>query len=78
MEPSPIAKLGLPAAEKIAVARCVSNEAFTRSCFTAHQVFGGMGFMWETDLHLWTRKAKQIELAFGGLERARARLAAAL
>ncbi len=71
-------ELGLPGAEKIAVARCVSNEAFTRSCFTAHQVFGGMGFMWETDLHLWTRKAKQIELAFGGLARARARLAATL
>ncbi|MBP8927022.1 MAG: acyl-CoA/acyl-ACP dehydrogenase [Pseudomonadales bacterium] len=71
-------ELGLPAADKIAVARCVSNETFTRSCFTAHQVFGGMGFMWETDLHLWTRKAKQIELAFGGLKHARARLAAAL
>lgn len=55
------------AIDKAAAAKCISNEAFTRACFTAHQVFGGMGFMWETDLHLWTRKAKQIELACGGL-----------
>lgn len=52
---------------KACAARCISNEAFTRACFAAHQVLGGMGFMWETDLHLWTRKSKEIELACGGL-----------
>lgn len=52
---------------KAAAAKCISNAAFTRTCFTAHQIFGGMGFMWETDLHLWTRKAKEIELGDGGL-----------
>jgi 3-oxocholest-4-en-26-oyl-CoA dehydrogenase beta subunit len=37
-----------------------------------------MGFMWETDLHLWTRKAKEIELGCGGLRRYRDLLAGAL
>ena len=66
------------AIHKACAAKCISNEAFTRACFTAHQVLGGMGFMWETDLHLWTRKAKQIELACGGLPYHRALLADAL
>ena len=68
-------ELGLAAADKVAVAKCASNETFVRTCFTAHQIFGGMGFMWETDLHLWTRKAKEIELAGGGLHRYRMELA---
>jgi alkylation response protein AidB-like acyl-CoA dehydrogenase len=66
------------AIDRACAAKCISNEAFTRACFTAHQVLGGMGFMWETDLHLWTRKAKEIELACGGLPYHRALLAAAL
>jgi len=60
---------------KVAVARCASSESFVRTCLTAHQVFGGMGFMWETDLHLWTRKAKEIEFAQGGAAPWRRRLA---
>ncbi len=66
------------ATDKVAVAKCASNETFTRTCFAAHQVFGGMGYMWETDLHLWTRKAKEIEMAFGGIYPYRRRLAAGL
>ncbi|EPZ14845.1 hypothetical protein M622_05150 [Thauera terpenica 58Eu] len=69
---------GLPAAEKVAIAKCASNATFLQACFTAHQIFGGMGYMWETDLHLWTRKAKEIELAYGGPHRYRRRLAALL
>ncbi|QDX81245.1 hypothetical protein B9N43_08325 [Denitratisoma sp. DHT3] len=66
------------AADKVAVAKCASNETFVRTCFSAHQVFGGMGYMWETDLHLWTRKAKEIEMACGGIYPYRRRLAASL
>jgi len=66
------------AADKVAIAKCASNETFVRTCFTAHQVFGGMGYMWETDLHLWTRKAKEIEVACGGLQPYRRRLTASL
>lgn len=68
-------QLNLAAEDKVAVARCASNESFTRTCFTAHQVFGGMGYMWETDLHFWARKAKEIEMGYGGLHRYRRQLA---
>jgi len=61
--------------EKVAIARCASSECFVRTCLTAHQVFGGMGFMWESDLHLWTRKAEEIEFAGGGTGYWRRRLA---
>lgn len=57
---------GHAADARVGVARCASSESFVRTCLTAHQVFGGMGYMWETDLHLWTRKAKEIEFACGG------------
>ncbi|MBT4521487.1 MAG: acyl-CoA dehydrogenase, partial [Halieaceae bacterium] len=50
---------------KIALAKSFCNEAFTQTCLDAHQVFGGMGYLWETDLHFWTRKAKEIELSWG-------------
>lgn len=70
---------GLPtAADKVAIAKCASNDTFVRTCFSAHQVFGGMGYMWETDLHLWTRKAKEIEMACGGIYPYRKRLAASM
>jgi alkylation response protein AidB-like acyl-CoA dehydrogenase len=61
--------------EKVAIARCASSECFVRTCLTAHQIFGGTGFMWESDLHLWTRKAEEIEFACGGTGRWRRRLA---
>lgn len=68
----------LPAADKVAVAKCASSDAFLQACFTAHQVLGGMGYMWETDLHVWTRKAKAIEMANGGVYAYRRRLGAML
>ncbi len=66
---------GGDADEKVAIAKCASSECFVRTCLTAHQIFGGMGFMWETDLHLWTRKAKEIEISCGGIGHWRRRLA---
>ena len=72
-------ELGGDAADaKVAIAKCASSECFVRTCLTAHQIFGGMGFMWETDLHLWTRKAKEIEISCGGIGHWRRRLAARL
>jgi len=56
---------GIPADPRVALARSWSCEAFVRACLTAHQIFAGVGFMWESDLHLWTRKAKELELFWG-------------
>lgn len=50
---------------EIALAKVFCGEAFTRCCLDAHQIFAGMGYIWETDLHFWTRKAKEIEFAWG-------------
>jgi 3-oxocholest-4-en-26-oyl-CoA dehydrogenase beta subunit len=56
---------GLPADDAIAVAKAWTSEAYTRTCLTAHQVHGGIGFMMEYDLQLWTRQAKALESAWG-------------
>jgi alkylation response protein AidB-like acyl-CoA dehydrogenase len=33
---------------------------------TAHQLFGGAGYVREADLHLWSQRAKATEPLFGG------------
>jgi alkylation response protein AidB-like acyl-CoA dehydrogenase len=38
------------------------------------QLFGGIGFTWENDLHLYLRRAKVGELLFGGATEHRARV----
>jgi alkylation response protein AidB-like acyl-CoA dehydrogenase len=38
------------------------------------QLFGGIGFTWENDLHLYLRRAKAGELLFGGATEHRARV----
>jgi alkylation response protein AidB-like acyl-CoA dehydrogenase len=40
----------------------------------AIQLFGGIGFTWENDLHLYLRRAKALELLFGGAALHRARV----
>ncbi|MDZ7675483.1 MAG: acyl-CoA dehydrogenase family protein [Acidimicrobiales bacterium] len=44
----------------------------------AIQLFGGIGFTWENDLHLYLRRAKAGELLFGGAAEHRARVARAV
>jgi alkylation response protein AidB-like acyl-CoA dehydrogenase len=66
---------GQPADEQIAVAKAWTSEAYTRTCLTAHQIHGGIGFMMEYDLQLWTRKAKATEAAWGTPESYRRALA---
>ena len=38
------------------------------------QLFGGIGFTWENDLHLYLRRAKAGELLLGGAAEHRARV----
>jgi 3-oxocholest-4-en-26-oyl-CoA dehydrogenase beta subunit len=66
---------GQPADEQIAIAKAWTGEAYTRACLTAHQIHGGIGFMMEYDLQLWTRKAKAMEAAWGSPESYRRELA---
>ena len=56
---------GEPADKEIALAKTLANHAYKWTTLTAQQIHGGIGFMEEYDLQLWTRRAKVAELKFG-------------
>jgi alkylation response protein AidB-like acyl-CoA dehydrogenase len=56
---------GHPASREVAIAKLKCNEAYKFATLTAHQLHGGMGFLRETDLHLWSQRAKSAELLGG-------------
>ncbi len=56
---------GQPADKEIALAKTLTNHAYKWTTLTAQQIHGGIGFMEEYDLQLWTRRAKVAELKFG-------------
>jgi alkylation response protein AidB-like acyl-CoA dehydrogenase len=56
---------GDPASREVAIAKLKCNEAYKFATLTAHQLHGGMGFLRETDLHLWSQRAKSTELLGG-------------
>ncbi len=56
---------GQSADKEIALAKALTNHAYKWTTLTAQQIHGGIGFMEEYDLQLWTRHAKVAELEFG-------------
>ena len=56
---------GQDADKEIALAKTLTNQAYKWTTLTAQQVHGGIAFMEEYDLQLWTRRAKVAELKFG-------------
>jgi alkylation response protein AidB-like acyl-CoA dehydrogenase len=56
---------GRTASREVAIAKLKCNEAYKFATLTAHQLHGGMGFLRETDLHLWSQRAKSAELLGG-------------
>jgi alkylation response protein AidB-like acyl-CoA dehydrogenase len=56
---------GLPAEKEIAMAKAWTSPTYKKVTQEAHQLHGGMGYMLEYDLHLWSRRAKSMELKFG-------------
>ncbi|MGQ0826274.1 MAG: acyl-CoA dehydrogenase family protein [Actinomycetota bacterium] len=67
-----------PADREVAAALVYAHDAIRRVFLNAHQVHGAIGFSTEHDLHLYTRRAKAFELAYGARARQRDRLAAAI
>lgn len=57
---------GATAEREVAIAKLKCNEAYKTASLTAHQLHGGMGYMREFDLHLWSERAKSTELLGGG------------
>lgn len=56
---------GQLATRAVAIAKMHASEAYKWATLTAHQLHGGMGFVRETDLHLWSERAKATEIAGG-------------
>lgn len=52
-------------AERAAQAKIAASEKITALCWTAHQSHGAIGFTWEHDLHLYTRRALAWKTDYG-------------
>ena len=59
----------------VSVAKAYASDAYREVGNRAIQVHGGMGFTWENDAHLFYRRAKASELAFGDAAFHRERIA---
>lgn len=64
--------------ERAAQAKIAASEKITDLCWTAHQCHGAIGFTWEHDLHLYTRRAMAWKTDFGDAAFHRAILASAM
>ena len=49
----------------VARAKMLCGETYKFLTWSAHQLHGGMGFIRETDLHLWSERAKLTDLQLG-------------
>jgi len=59
----------------VSVAKAYASDAYREVGNRAIQVHGGMGFTWENDAHLYYRRAKASEVAFGDAAFHRERIA---
>jgi alkylation response protein AidB-like acyl-CoA dehydrogenase len=56
---------GMLAQRAVAIAKMHASEAYKWATLTSHQLHGGMGYVKETDLHLWSERAKVTEVQGG-------------
>ncbi|MGH7866005.1 MAG: acyl-CoA dehydrogenase family protein [Candidatus Binataceae bacterium] len=49
----------------VAIAKAAASDAYRRTAADAVQVHGGIGFTWEHDMHLYFKRSKSSEVAFG-------------
>jgi alkylation response protein AidB-like acyl-CoA dehydrogenase len=52
----------------VSVAKLLAGEAALANAKTATQVFGGMGFTWEVDVHLYLKRAWVLDTHFGSVD----------
>ncbi|HUG83248.1 MAG TPA: acyl-CoA dehydrogenase family protein [Euzebya sp.] len=62
-------------AEAVSVAKSFASDAERLANTNALQAHGGIGFTWEHDLHLWLKRGKALEGAYGTASWHRARIA---
>jgi alkylation response protein AidB-like acyl-CoA dehydrogenase len=63
------------AAVAVSVAKAAAGDAEHRANQEALQLHGGIGFTWEHDLHLWLKRGKALEPAYGDADHHRRRIA---
>jgi alkylation response protein AidB-like acyl-CoA dehydrogenase len=69
---------GRPAHREVSHAKAWINRAYPEISMRAHQVWGGMGYVTESDLHLYSGRAKAAEVSFGTTSHHLRRAAAAI
>jgi 3-oxocholest-4-en-26-oyl-CoA dehydrogenase beta subunit len=50
---------------EVSIAKSWLSKAYKEVTVMAHQLFGAIGYVRETDLHLWSQRAKTAEAFFG-------------
>jgi alkylation response protein AidB-like acyl-CoA dehydrogenase len=55
-------------AQAVTGAKLLASEAAIANAKTCIQVFGGMGFTWEVDVHLYLKRAAVLATQFGGID----------
>lgn len=63
-------------ASAVTAAKLIASEAAVANAKSCVQIFGGMGFTWEVDAHLYLKRAALLATQFGGVDE-QAELAAA-
>jgi alkylation response protein AidB-like acyl-CoA dehydrogenase len=63
------------AARAASMAKARLSDVYSRTTNRAVQIHGGIGFTWEHDMHLWFKRAKWNETAFGDASFHRERVA---
>ena len=56
---------GLSCAKEIAMAKAWTSEAYRKVTANGQQIYGGIGFTVESDMHLYFRRAKAAEVTLG-------------
>ena len=69
-----LALAALEAPVAAAAARVAASTAYNLAARENIQTHGGVGFTWESDCHLYYRRAKLLSLALGGERRWKDRL----
>jgi alkylation response protein AidB-like acyl-CoA dehydrogenase len=62
----------------VSIAKAWTSDAYRRVCTEAHQMHGAIGFTWEYDLQLFTRRMRVLETALGDADFHRKQVAAAI
>ncbi len=56
---------GMSCAKEVAMAKAWTSEAYRRVTANGHEIYGGIGFTVESDMHLYFRRAKAAEVTLG-------------